>query len=290
MSCLALALVVVSSVRGFQAQPASDGVHLLDDLTARWGQGQVSNALNAPTVRTVASGGVERRAGLLHPTARPARNQFTLRLPAVNPGDLLVLIAFGGVDDHARRDDPQNPHDGVRMRLLVEGSVVAEADCDSPGWRALSADLTPYAGKAVTVAFETDAKGNANYDWAYFAEAQVLRLRERFALKVARELPPEGVLEVRGKAGDSFTLRAPNHPPCERRDSPKRRAVAAVCLHGRAGRNAERPPPQLVGAGIPVSAAPALRDGGDAPRCANPRRDDRGRGAHPQHRRGHLAG
>jgi hypothetical protein len=211
--CLAFSLAVAFSVCVSSPQPASDGVHLLEDLTARWGQGQVSNALNAPTVRTVASGGVERRAGLLHPTARPARNQFTLRLPAVNPGDLLVLIAFGGVDDHARRDDPQNPHDGVRMRLLVEGSVVAEADCDSPGWRALSADLTPYAGKAVTVAFETDAKGNANYDWAYFAEAQVLRLRERFALRAARELPPEGVLELRGTAGDSFTLRAPNHPP-----------------------------------------------------------------------------
>jgi hypothetical protein len=193
--CLAFSLAVAFSVCVSSPQPASDGVHLLEDLTARWGQGQVSNALNAPTVRMVPSGGVERRAGLLHPTARPARNQFTLRLPAVNPGDLLVLIAWAGVDDHARRDDPQNPHDGVRMRLLVEGSVVAEADCDSPGWRALSADLTPYAGKAVTVAFETDAKGNANYDWAYFAEAQVLRLRERFALKVARELPPEGVLE-----------------------------------------------------------------------------------------------
>jgi len=207
--CLAVSL---SSCVAF-AQPASDGVFVLDDLVARWAQGQISNALNAPNVRMVASGGVEKRGGLLHPTARPARNQFTLRLPAVNAGDLLALTAWVGVDDLAHRDDSQNPHDGVRARLLVEGAVVAEADCDTPGWRALSADLTPYAGKTVTIAFETDAKGNANYDWVYFAEAQVLRLRERFALKVARELPPEGVLEVRGKAGDAFILRAPNHPP-----------------------------------------------------------------------------
>ena len=185
----ALCLAVSASPCVAFAQPASDGVFVLDDLVARWGQGQVSNALNAPNVRTVASGGVEKRSGLLHPTARPARNQFTLSLPAVNPGDLLALTAWVGVDDLARRDDPQNPHDGVRTRLLVEGAVVAEAECDTPGWRALSADLTPYAGKSITVAFETDAKGNANYDWAYFAEAQVLRLRERFALKVARELP-----------------------------------------------------------------------------------------------------
>jgi len=194
-------------------QPYSDGVHVLDDLTARWVQGQVSNALQTPSVRTVQSGGVALRAGFLHPTARPARNQFQIALPAVNSGDLLVLTAWAGVDDNAHRDDPQNPHDGVRMRLLVENRVVADADCTTSGWRALAADLTPYAGKTITIAFEADPKGNANYDWAYFAEAQVVRLRERFAQKVGRTLPPEGVLEVRGAPGDQFTLDAPNHPP-----------------------------------------------------------------------------
>ena len=210
----AFAPLLVSLLIAFAfPQPFSDGVYVLDDLTARWAQGQASGALNAPTVRTVASGGVSMRAGLLHPTARPARNQFQITLPAVNPGDLLVLTAWAGVDDHARRDDPQHPHDGVRMRLVVESRIAAEVDCDTSGWRALAADLTPYAGKTVTIAFESDAKGNTNYDWAYFAEAQVLRLRERFARKVGRMLPPEGVLEVRGAAGDTFTLDAPNHPP-----------------------------------------------------------------------------
>ena len=102
----ALCLAVSLSPCVAFAQPASDGVFVLDDLVARWGQGQVSNALNAPTVRVVASGGVEKRGGMLHPTARPARNQFSLRLPAVNPGDLLALTAWAGVDDLARRDDP----------------------------------------------------------------------------------------------------------------------------------------------------------------------------------------
>ncbi len=194
------------------AQPYSDGVHVLDDLTTRWAQGQVSNALVLPVVRTVASGGVAMRAGFLHPTARPARNQFQITLPAVNEGDRLALTAWAGVDDNARRDDPQNPHDGVRMRLIVENRTAAEVDCATAGWRALSADLTPYAGRTITVAFEADAKGNSNYDWAYVAEAQVVRLRERFAQRVGRNLPPEGVLEVRGAAGDQFTLDAPNHP------------------------------------------------------------------------------
>lgn len=195
------------------SQPYSDGVHLIEDLTARWTQGQVSNALQAPLVRTVTSGGVALRAGSLYPTARPARNQFPITLPAVNPGDLLVLVVWAGVDDNAQRDDPNTPYDGVRMRLLVENQVAAEADCTVPGWRPLAADLTPYAGRTITVAFEADPKNNANSDGAYFAQAQLVRLRERFAQRVVRTLPPEGVLEVRGAPGDQFTLNAPNHPP-----------------------------------------------------------------------------
>ncbi|OYT71230.1 MAG: hypothetical protein CFK48_04985 [Armatimonadetes bacterium CP1_7O] len=195
------------------SQPSSDGAHLLDDLSARWTQGQVSNALQAPLVRTVQSGGVALRAGSLYPTARPARNQFQMSLPGVNPGDLLVLITWAGVDDNTQRDDPGTPYDGVRMRLLVENQVVAEADCTFSGWRPLAADLTPYAGRTITVAFEADPKNNAHSDRAYFAEAQLVRLRERFAQKVVRTLPPEGVLEVRGVPGDQFTLDAPNHPP-----------------------------------------------------------------------------
>ncbi|GIV09893.1 MAG: hypothetical protein KatS3mg019_1984 [Fimbriimonadales bacterium] len=193
-------------------QPYSDGVHVLDDLLARWSQGQVSGASADVSVRTVSSGGVAMRAGFLQPSTRLARNVFVVDLPAVNSGDLLILTAWAGVDDNARRDDPQNPHDGVRARILVENQVAAEAECDTSGWRALSVDLTPHAGKTVTVIFEMDAKRHAAYDWAYFAQPQVARLRERFALKVGRNLPPEGVLEVRGAAGDRFTLSAPNYP------------------------------------------------------------------------------
>ncbi|MDW8106262.1 MAG: hypothetical protein RMK45_02160 [Armatimonadota bacterium] len=203
------------TVAALASQPYSDGVHVLDDLTARWGRGQVADALHAPTVRMVQSGGVPMLAGSLHPTARPARNEFSVALPAVNAGDLLVLTAWVGVDDHARRDDPNHPHDGVRVRLLVENQRVAEAECDTVGWQPLAADLSAFAGKTVKLAFEVDPKGNAHYDWAYVAQAQVLRLRERFALKVGRALPPEGVLEVRGVPGERFTLNAPQHPPLQ---------------------------------------------------------------------------
>lgn len=194
------------------AQPLSDGVFVLKDLTADWQTGEVSDTLSPTVVRIVRSGGIAMRAGFLHPTQKPARIAFTLTLPKVDPGDKLVVSAWGGVDDNAPRDDPKNPHDGVRARLSVDTQILAQAECVSRGWQPLSADLTPFAGKTVRLAFEIDPLGNTNYDWAYIAEARVLRLRERFAESVHSQLPPEGVLEVRGTPGDTFELDTPNSP------------------------------------------------------------------------------
>ncbi len=239
------------------SQPYSDGVHVLEDLLARWSQGQLSGALVGASVRTVQSGGVAMRAGFLHPSSRPARNEFSVSLPAVNPGDLLILTAWAGVDDAARRDDPQNPHDGVRARILVENQVVAEAECDTSGWRALSANLTPHAGKTVKITLETDPKSNSAYDWAYFGGVQVVRLRERFALKVSRNLPPEGVLEVRGAAGDRFTLDAPNHSPLSAEIPPSGVLWLRYAFAGARGATLSEMQPQTVARVYPLQ--PRLR-------------------------------
>ncbi|MFQ3609943.1 MAG: hypothetical protein SNJ72_00465 [Fimbriimonadales bacterium] len=200
-------------VFGAYAQPYSDGVHLLDDLSARWQTAQLSDVLGNSRLQKVRSGGVERLGAQLHPTARPARAQFNLSLPAVNPGDRLVLMAWVGLSDDIPRDDPQNPHDGVRARVLLGDTVLAAREVLVEGWHKLSADLTAYAGQEIALVFEIEGRANTNYDWAYIAEARLVRLRERFARRVARELPPEGVLEVSGRPGDEFVLTAPDHPP-----------------------------------------------------------------------------
>jgi len=197
---------------GVYAQPYSDGVHLLEDLTARWHTAQVTDALGSSRLQKVRSGGVERLGAQLHPTARPARARFTVNLPAVNPGDRLVLMAWVGLSDDIPRTDTERPHDGIRARLLLEETTLSTQEVLGEGWYKLSADLTSYAGREVAIIFEVDGRGNTNYDWAYIAEARLVRLRERFARRVARELPPEGVLEVRGRPGDEFVLSAPNQP------------------------------------------------------------------------------
>ncbi|MEN3000492.1 MAG: hypothetical protein ABDI19_01465, partial [Armatimonadota bacterium] len=192
---------------GATAQPAADGVHRLVDLLALWQTGQTDGLLAPTVVRTVSSGGVRKQGGYLHPTQRPARIRFTLSLPAISAGEKLVLLAWAGVDDNIPRDDTANPHNGVRARVAVNEKVLMETDCDEAGWKPLSADLSPFSGQTVRLEFSIDGKGNTNYDWAYIAEPRLVRLRERFARKVARLLPPEGVLELRSDKSITLSLK-----------------------------------------------------------------------------------
>lgn len=200
-------LLMLVGLLGAAAQPAANGVHRLIDLLAQWQTGQTDGLLAPTVVRTVASGGVRKQGGFLHPTQRPARIQFTLSLPTISKDEKLVLLAWAGVDDNIPRDDRAHPHDGVRARVIANGQTVAETDCADAGWQPLSADLSPFGGQTVKLEFVVDAKGNTNYDWAYIAEPRIVRLRERFARKVARVLPPEGILEVRSDKSITLSLK-----------------------------------------------------------------------------------
>lgn len=185
----------------------ADGAHLLRDLLKDWSSGRVENALSKSEVRRIESGKVVRDAGFLHPTGKPARIEFTVALPAVSDSDRLILLAWGGVDDNIPRDDAKNPHDGVRFEIEIEGQRVLSVNCLEPEWLPLSTDLTRYAGQSVRIAFLVDPRDNSNYDWAYIAEPQIVRLRDRFAKFVGSSLPPEGVLEIKGTWGKQYTLR-----------------------------------------------------------------------------------
>ncbi len=189
------------------AQPVANGVHRLVDLLALWQTGQTEGLLAPTAVRTVASGGVRKRGGFLHPTQQPARIRFTMGLPAISSGEKLVLMAWAGVDDNIPRDDPAHPHDGVKARVVLNGQTLGETDCADAGWQPLSADLSPFSGQTVRLEFVMDGKANTNYDWAYIAEPRIVRLRERFARKVAHILPPEGVLELHSNRRITLSLK-----------------------------------------------------------------------------------
>jgi hypothetical protein len=214
-----------------EAQPAADGAQMLVDLLAHWQSGQTDGLLSPTVVRTVRSGGVARQGGFLHPTQKPARILFKLNLPAVSQGEKLVLLAWAGLDDNIPEDDPAHPWDGVRARLMVNQQPMAEVDCAVKGWQPLSADLSSFGGQTVNLEFVVEGKANTHYDWAYIAEPRLLRLRERFAHKVARLLPPEGVLELESNASITLSLKPvykhatePHHPTLQLR-LPARRTV-----------------------------------------------------------------
>ncbi|MCW5933542.1 MAG: hypothetical protein KIT45_04475 [Fimbriimonadia bacterium] len=183
-----------------------NGAYLWKDLLKEWGSGQAQNTLSPTVVKPVKCGQVTRQAGFLHPTQQPARIVFQMTLPVVSPQEKLVLTAWGGVDDSAPRDDAQNPHDGVRFRVKVNDQLLDEVDCLTRGWVPISADMSAFAGKSVTLTLEVDSIENSNYDWASVAEPQILRLRERLSKFVGASLPPEGVLEIRGTTGKEYRL------------------------------------------------------------------------------------
>jgi hypothetical protein len=187
-----------------EAQPAADGAQMLVDLLAQWQSGQTDGLLSPTVVRTIHSGGVRKQGGFLHPTQKPARILFKLSLPTISQGEKLVLLAWAGLDDNIPEDDPAHPWDGVRARLAVNQQAIAEVDCAAKGWQPLSADISSFGGQTVNLEFVVEGKANTHYDWAYIAEPRLVRLRERFARKVARLLPPEGVLEL--ESDESITL------------------------------------------------------------------------------------
>ncbi len=213
MERLFVAAMMIGKLMVAGAQPPPEAVVVQEDLLARWMRAPVRGVSTPTAVRTIRSGGVERQAGFLHPTDQPARIEFSLDLSKALPNERWVLLAWAGVDDNARRDDPENPHDGVTATLLVEEQAVSTVECLSPGWQALSLDLTPYRGKRIRVQFAIAHRKNANYDWAYIAEPMVVRLREPLAHRVSDRLPPEGVLEVSGRAGEAVTIEAQGFTP-----------------------------------------------------------------------------
>ena len=200
-------VALLGSLMLMAAQPAADGVHTLFDLLAQWQSGQTDGLLSPTVVRTISSGGIHKSGGFLHPTQKPARIQFTLSLPTISKGEKVVLLAWAGLDDNIPEDDPAHPWDGVRARLVVNQQVMAEVDCATKGWQPLSAELSSFSGQTVKLEFVVDGKANTHYDWAYIAEPRLLRLRERFARRVARTLPPEGVLELESNESITFSLK-----------------------------------------------------------------------------------
>ena len=112
------------------------------------------------TTAEMRCGGVPRRGIFAHPPEK-GRTQidFLVHLPERGAR----FEGWAGLRDRADSG-------GVAFRVEMNGFPVAEYQTDATKWHRLSADLSPWAGRAAVLSLVTDALGDDRCDWACWGE------------------------------------------------------------------------------------------------------------------------
>lgn len=115
------------------------------------------------------------KPGVLRMTPATAGGKFiadwTLRLPGESKLTLALTCAHG----------PRDKGDGVVLGVRVEGQELAQQTFDQPGqWQSVQVDLSPYAGRQVTISLVVDSRESSREDLLAVSEA-VIRGREDVA-------------------------------------------------------------------------------------------------------------
>lgn len=108
-------------------------------------------------------GGVRKRGLYCHP---PNHGRTLAEYAVTLPAQPAMLEAFVGLRDGSSSD-------GVVFAVEVNGRQVARRPMLPGGWQAVTADLSPWAGKAVVLTLVTDSDGPYSYDWAVWGEPVV---------------------------------------------------------------------------------------------------------------------
>lgn len=133
-----------------------------------------TSGLDSPTGAACESAGTQngQEAWLLHVPWRSHTGvtfqEFTLQLPRVPK-----IILRGAT---ALRTDAVGKSDGVTFRVFVAGQKRLEVIRADSAWQPFDLDLTPEAGKTVTVRFETDPgpQDNPSFDFALWGDRQIV--------------------------------------------------------------------------------------------------------------------
>ncbi|RYX80804.1 hypothetical protein EON83_27005 [bacterium] len=114
-----------------------------------------------------------RRAWLLHPPwmggpTGLARQRFTFALPAAQKIELKGAFAM--------RSNNTEGSDGVTFRVKVGDETLVDENRKATDWRDFSFNLTRFAGKTVTITFESDAgpQNNSSFDFALWGGRQLV--------------------------------------------------------------------------------------------------------------------
>lgn len=121
------------------------------------------------SINPMERGGESKHSLNVHPPYRNSPGEiavdYDLSLPKTKP----ISFSF----DAAVRDTrPPETTDGVTFRVLVDGSKIGEFHTVSTRWEPHKFDLTPFAGKMITLTIITDPgpKRNTNCDSSYIGE------------------------------------------------------------------------------------------------------------------------
>jgi hypothetical protein len=97
--------------------------------------------------------------------------QFALRLPP--PRQARKMLLRGAT---AMREDAVGKSDGVTFRVFINGVKRLDEHRTDAAWKPYEFDLSSFAGKTVTLRFETDAgpAGNASFDFSLWGQREVV--------------------------------------------------------------------------------------------------------------------
>ena len=94
--------------------------------------------------------------------------QFTFKLPKVRRIELRGSTAMGA--------DAIGKSDGATFRVYADANKLLDVNRADAEWKPFSLDLTPYAGKTVTIRFETDPgpKDNPGWDFSLWGDRELV--------------------------------------------------------------------------------------------------------------------
>jgi len=108
-------------------------------------------------------GGAQRAGLSTHP---PDHGLTTLDYPMVLPAGTVRLRCFVGLRDGSKSE-------GCGFVARVNGIEVARQSKLPGEWSEMTADLSPWAGKAILLSLVTDSEGGYNFDWAVWGDVRL---------------------------------------------------------------------------------------------------------------------
>jgi hypothetical protein len=135
----------------------------------------VTNAMDARVRRPAEVAKAPLAAVFLHPLGQ---GRAVAEYPPVRaelaPRERVFFLGYAGISDGFDWQDTENPPDGVRFYVAVDGKDVAQVSVTTSGWQPLVAavhEAGPAGGSyaaALTLADDSGPQENPSYDWALF--------------------------------------------------------------------------------------------------------------------------